>query len=127
VPTGDDGHAEPVVAAASGSIDRVIVRLTVQGAVVQDPDDLGSLHLRTDLDPDGMRTALVNTGTGEPAEDGTVLLDVAVLRSLAVMSPTAPDWPQRWAAMVAEVDRKGMLTPDRRSVRLRVERVQPGA
>jgi hypothetical protein len=104
----------------------VIVQLTAQGAVVQDPDDLGSLHLRTDLDPAGMRTALVTTGTGEPADDGTALLDVAVLRSLAVMSPTAPDWPQRWAAMVEVLDRKDQLTADRRSVRLRVERVQPG-
>ncbi len=124
MPSGDDRHAERVIRTASGSIDGVIVQLTAQGAVVQDPDDLGGLHLRTDLDPDGMRTALVTTGTGEPAEDGTVLLDMAVLRSLAVMSPTAPDWPQRWAAMLEEIDRKGLLTADRRSVRLPVERVR---
>jgi hypothetical protein len=100
----------------------VIVRLTVQGAVVQDPDDLAGVHLRTDLDADSLRTALETTGTGEPAGADAVLLDVAVLRSLAVMSPTSPDWPRRWGSMIEDARRTGRLAPDGRSIRVPIER-----
>lgn len=99
----------------------MIVRLSAEGAVVQDPDDLVAVHLETDLDADGLRTALATTATGDLHDDGTALLDLAVLRSLAVLSPTAPDWPQRWTAMVEEAERSGRLTPDRRSIRVPVE------
>jgi hypothetical protein len=90
------------------------------GAVVQDPDDLADLRLDTDLGTDDLRKALITTGTGELSGDGTALLDVAVLRSLAVMSPTAPDWSQRWEAMIADTRRRGLLSPDGRSVRVPV-------
>ncbi|MHA6626166.1 hypothetical protein ACU61A_12090 [Pseudonocardia sichuanensis] len=100
----------------------MIVRLTVQGAVVQDPDDLAGVRLRTDLDADGLRTALQTTGTGEPAGADAVLMDVAVLRSLAIMSPTAPDWPQRWASMIEDARRSGLLAADGRSIRVPIER-----
>jgi hypothetical protein len=100
----------------------VIVRLSTAGAVVQDPDDLADLRLETDLDADGIRKALATTGTGELQDDGTALLDVAVLRSLAVMSmnPTAPGWSQRWTAMREDVRRRGLLSADGRSVRVPV-------
>jgi hypothetical protein len=106
----------------------MIVRLSAAGAVVQDPDDLTDLRLETDLDADGMRTALATTGTGELAADdtdndtdgGTALLDVAVLRSLAVLRPTAPGWSQRWAAMLEDARRRGRLSADGRSVRVPV-------
>ncbi|OZM81004.1 hypothetical protein [Pseudonocardia sp. MH-G8] len=100
----------------------MIVRLTAQGAVVQDPDDLAGVRLRTDLDAAGVRTALETTGTGEPADADAVLLDVAVLRSLAVMSPTAPDWPQRWTSMIEDARCSGRLAPDGRSIRVPIER-----
>jgi hypothetical protein len=100
----------------------VIVRLSAAGAVVQDPDDLGDLRLETDLDADGVRTALASTGTGELDDEGTVLLDVAVLRSLAVLAPTAPDWSQRWKAMLEDTERRGLLSADGRSVRVPVSR-----
>jgi hypothetical protein len=105
----------------------VIVRLSAAGAVVQDPDDLAGLHLETDLDADGVRTALTTTGTGELRDDGTALLDVAVLRSLAVMSigPTAPDWPQRWKTMIEDAGRRGLLSEDGRSVRVPVGTMEP--
>jgi hypothetical protein len=102
----------------------VIVRLSAAGAVVQDPDDLADLRLETDLDADGVRTALATTGTGELHDDSTALLDVAVLRSLAVMSPTAPDWPQRWTAMIGEARRLGRVSADGRSVRVPVNRAR---
>jgi hypothetical protein len=44
-----------------------------------------------------------------------------VLRSLAVMSPTAPGWPQRWTAMLEDAGRRGMLSADGRSVRVPVD------
>jgi hypothetical protein len=105
---------------ASGRIDRVIVRLTAAGAVVQDPDDLAGVRLRTDLDAAGLRTALADTGTGELVDPGTALLDLAVLRSLAALTPTAADWSQRWAAMVEDAGRAGRLSPDGRSIRVAV-------
>jgi hypothetical protein len=100
----------------------VIVRLSAAGAVVQDPDDLADLRLETDLDADRLRKALVTTGTGQLADDGTALLDVGVLRSLAVMSPTAPGWSQRWKAMIEDARGRGLLSADERSVRVPVSR-----
>jgi hypothetical protein len=107
-----------------GSIDVVIVRLSAAGAVVQDPDDLADLRLDTDLDAESLRKALAATGTGELADDGTALLDVAVLRSLAVLSPTAQGWSQRWKAMIEDARRRGLLSADGRSVRVPVSRVR---
>jgi hypothetical protein len=107
-----------------GSIDVVIVRLSAAGAVVQDPDDLADLRLDTDLDAESLRKALAATGTGELSDDGTALLDVGVLRSLAVLSPTAPGWSQRWRAMIEDARRRGLLSADGRSVRVPVSRVR---
>jgi hypothetical protein len=98
----------------------MIVRMSTAGAVVQDPDDLADLRLDTELDTERLRKALTTTGTGELSDDGTALLDVAVLRSLAVMSPTAPGWSERWAAMIEGAERRGLLSADRRSVRVPV-------
>jgi hypothetical protein len=100
----------------------VIVRLSAEGAVVQDADDLGRLHLQTDLDPDRLRTALKTTGTGELVDAETVLLDVAVLRSRAALLATTPDWAERWADMIAYAERKGWLLDDGRCVQVHVER-----
>ena len=94
--------------------------MSTAGAVVQDPDDLADLRLDTELDTERLRKALTTTGTGELSSDGTALLDVAVLRSLAVMSPTAPGWSKRWAAMIEDAERKGLLSADRRAVRVPV-------
>lgn len=103
----------------------MIVRLSTAGAVVQDPDDLADLRLDTDLDPSGLRKALTTTGTGELSEGDTALLDVGVLRSLAVMSmnPTsASAWSKRWAAMLEDARRRGLMSGDGRSVRVPVSR-----
>lgn len=101
----------------------MIVRLRADGAVVQDADDCDHLHLQTDLDTDGVRVALRNTGTGEPATDADAAwLDLGVLRSRAKLLATAPDWADRWAAMTAHAERAGRLSPDGRSVRVHIER-----
>lgn len=100
----------------------MIVQLSTAGAVVQDPDDLADLRLDTDLDADGLRKALANTGTGELSDGDTALLDVAVLRSLAVLRPTAPGWSGRWKAMIEDARGRGLLSADGRSVRVPVSR-----
>jgi hypothetical protein len=100
----------------------MIVRLTAEGAVVRDADDLGRLHLHTDLDAEGVRTALTTTGSGELIDADTAWLDLGVLRSRAQLVATAPDWAQRWAEMTAYAERKGWLSQDARSVQVHIER-----
>lgn len=100
----------------------MVVTLAADGALVQDADDCRRLHVETVLDPAGLRSALQRTGTGHAGDDGTVWLDLAVLRSRAQLAATAPDWADRWTAMVAVAERSGWLSEDGRSVRAHVER-----
>jgi hypothetical protein len=100
----------------------MIVLLATDGVVVQRADDCDQLHVTTDLDARGVRTALAATGTGELIDADSVWLDLAVLRSRAQLVATAPDWAQRWEAMTGHAERKGRLSPDRRSVRVHIER-----
>lgn len=100
----------------------MIVRLSAEGAVVQDADDLERLHLETDLDAAGVRTALATTGIGYPIDDTTAWLDVAVLRSRAAPLVDSPNWAQRWAGMIAYAERKGWLSDDGRSVQVHIAR-----
>jgi hypothetical protein len=100
----------------------VIVLLAADGVVVQDADDLDAVRLRTELDPQAAGQALEVTGSGALVGDGCAGLDLAVLRSRAKLLATAPDWAQRWAAMVERAERRGELTADRRSVRVPIER-----
>ena len=48
----------------------MIVRLEADGAVVADADDCSAVHVQTTLDPDGLRAALLHTGTGSLADGG---------------------------------------------------------
>ncbi|MBW0116961.1 hypothetical protein [Pseudonocardia abyssalis] len=98
------------------------VTLAADGAVVADADDCTRLHLATTLDGSALRAALRDTGTGQLAPDGAVWLDVAVLRSRAQIVATAPDWPQRWDAMVGYAQKAGWLSEDGRTVRVHIER-----
>jgi hypothetical protein len=102
----------------------VIVRLGADGAVVTDADDCSAVHVETGLDTAGLRTALVATGTGTMAAGpgsapDDVVLDLAVLRSRAQLVASAPDWPQRFDALVAAVGDR--LTADGLGLRVRVE------
>jgi len=108
-----------------GSIGGVIVRLEVDGAVVADADDCSAVHVETGLDTDGLRTALVATGTGAVlggagAAAGDVVLDLAVLRTRARLVASAPDWTERFDAMVADAGDR--LTDDGLGLRVPVER-----
>ena len=105
----------------------MIVRLEADGAVVADADDCSAVHVETALDPDGLRTALVATGTGAVGEPGgregaasDVVLDLAVLRSRAQLLAGAPDWTERFEAMVATSGDR--LTDDGLGLRVPVER-----
>ncbi len=100
----------------------MVVTLAADGALVQDADDCGRLHVATALDPAALRSALKLTGTGHAEDDGTVWLDVAVLRSRAQLVASADDWPHRWTAMIDYAERSGWLSPDGRMVRAHVER-----
>lgn len=103
----------------------MIVRLDADGAVVAEADDCSAVHVRTGLDAVGLRTALVATGTGAPAEpnDGgadVVVLDIAVLRSRARLLATTPDWSACFDGMLAGAGDR--LTDDGLGLRVPVER-----
>jgi hypothetical protein len=98
----------------------MIVRLEADGAVVADADDCSAVHVRTTLDPDGLRTALLHTGTGSLADGGEdVVLDIAVLRSRAALVASAADWPERFDALLASSGE--CLTDDGLGLRVPVE------
>jgi hypothetical protein len=104
----------------------MIVVLRADGATVRDADDCGRLHLETGLDDEAVRAALTTTGTGRLADDGTAWLDLGVLRGRAEAAATAPDWTERWTAMVAYAERKGWLSADGRAVQVHLERPAAG-
>ena len=103
----------------------MIVRLEADGAVVADADDCSAVHVQTTLDPDGLRVALLHTGTGSLADGsagpGTaeVVLDVAVLRTRAALVASAPDWAERFDALIAGSGQR--LTDDGLGLRVPVE------
>ncbi len=98
----------------------MIVRLDADGAVVADADDCSTVHVESGLDPDGLRTALVTTGTGALAGPDAVVLDIAVLRSRARLLATAPDWSECFDGMLAGAGER--LTDDGLGLRVPVER-----
>jgi hypothetical protein len=109
-------------AASIGHYRPMIVQLTAAGAVVSDADDCTRLHLETSLTGRELRAALATTNSGTLVDDGNVALDLAVLRSRAKVVATAPDWAQRWTAMVGYAEKKGWLSDDGRAVQVHIER-----
>jgi hypothetical protein len=103
----------------------MIVRLEADGAVVADADDCSAVHVQTSLDPDGLRAALLHTGTGSLADGDAatsspaVVLDVAVLRTRAALLASAPDWADRFDALIAGSGER--LTDDGLGLRVPVE------
>lgn len=104
----------------------MIVTLATDGLLVQDADDCRRLHLETALDDDALRVALRGTGTGELAPDGDAWLDLATLRARAQLAASAPDWAQRWSAMIDYATREGWVSPDGRAVQVHVQRAAQG-
>ena len=103
----------------------MIVRLEADGAVVADADDCSAVHVQTTLDPNGLRAALLHTGTGSVLADGAgeVVLDVAVLRSRAALVASVPDWAQRFDELIASSGER--LTDDGLGLRVPVEPPSP--
>ena len=97
----------------------VIVRLEADGAVVADADDCSAVHVQTTLDPDGLRAALLHTGTGSLDGGTGVVLDVAVLRTRAALLASAPDWAERFDALITSSGER--LTDDGLGLRVPVE------
>ena len=100
----------------------MIVRLEADGAVVADADDCSAVHVQTTLDRARLRTALLRTGTGSAPDESAadVVLDLAVLRTRARLVASAPDWTERFDAMVADAGDR--LTDDGLGLRVPVER-----
>ncbi len=64
---------------------------------------------------------LQRSGLGRMQDAGIAQLDVAALRAAAEPRATAPDWPNRWDAMVEQARSEGRLLADGASIRVQVE------
>jgi len=96
-------------------------------ARVVDVDDLARLHLAlgevTDEEADEV---LQSAGLGRFQDADTAFLDAAALRAAAEPRATAPDWADRWDAMVAGARAKGWLSEDGASLQVHVESAAGG-
>jgi hypothetical protein len=99
----------------------VYVLVTDGSAAVHEADDCTSLELRIEAsDRAGVTDALISAGLGRWDGGSEVDLNVQGLHALAHARATAPDWEQRWAAMLAYADRSGWLAADGSTVRAHV-------
>lgn len=78
----------------------MIVELRSEGAEVVQADDLGRLHVSTDLPASAVQEALHVSGLGTLFDGERVVLLIAELRRRAAEASTARDWDRRWAAMI---------------------------
>jgi hypothetical protein len=89
---------------------------------VADVDDLTRLHLAvgalTDEDVD---SALRDAGMGRLVDGDTGVLDIAALRAAAESKATAPDWAERFDAMVTMAEGKGWTADDGAGLHVHVE------
>lgn len=99
----------------------MIVHLTAAGAEVLDADDCTRLHVSTDLPDTAIDAALRSTGAGRSADDGSALLTLEVLRTLARAAGTADDWTGRWDSMIGYATAKGWVTKDGTAVKAHIE------
>lgn len=90
-------------------------------ASMREADDCTSLEVRiASGDRLGVTDALTSSGLGRWDGGTEVDLTVQRLHALADATATAPDWEQRWAAMLAYAARSGWLAPDGSTVRAHV-------
>jgi hypothetical protein len=91
-------------------------------ARVVDVDNLTRLHLALgEVTDEEASEVLERAGLGRIQDGGTAFLDVAALRAAAEPRASAPDWGDRWAAMVAGAREKGWLSDDGASLQVHVE------
>ncbi len=91
-------------------------------ARVVDIDDLGRVRLALgEVTDEEAAEVLERAGLGRFADPETVHLDAAALRAAAEPRATAPDWAQRWDAMVAKARAQGWLSDDGAHLTVSVE------
>ena len=91
-------------------------------ARVVDVDNLTRLHLALgEVTDEEASEVLERAGLGRIEDADIAFLYVAALRATAEKQGTAPDWAQRWDAMVAQAREKGWLSEDGASVQVHVE------
>lgn len=91
-------------------------------ARVVDVDNLSRLHLALgEVTDEEASAVLERAGLGRIQDATTAFLDVAAVRAAAEGQATAPDWPDRWEAMVAGAREKGWTADDGTSLQVHVE------
>ena len=91
-------------------------------ARVVDVDDLSRLFLALgEVTDEEAGEALERSGLGRLQDADTASLDAAALRAAAEPRATAPDWVDRWDAMVAGARSEGRLSDDGATFRVPVE------
>lgn len=77
---------------------------------VEEGDDCTRLHVAAVEFDEATTGAMLNrSGLGRPGAPGHMWLDIAVLRARSHTG--APDWPERFDAMIAYAEREGWLDP----------------
>ena len=91
-------------------------------ARVVDVDNLTRLHLALgEVTDEEASEVLERAGLGRIEDGGTAFLDTAAVRAAAEGRATAPDWADRWEAMVAGAREKGWVSDDGATLRVHVE------
>ena len=91
-------------------------------ARVVDVDNLTRVHLALgELTDEEASEVLELAGLGRIPDGDTAFLDAAALRAAAEPRATAPDWADRWEAMVAGARAARSMSEDGGSLQVRVE------
>ena len=91
-------------------------------ARVVDVDNLTGLHLALgEVTDEEASEVLQRAGLGRIQDGTTAFLDAAAVRAAAEGRATAPDWADRWEAMVAGAREKGWVSDDGASLQVHVE------
>jgi hypothetical protein len=91
-------------------------------ARVVDVDNLSRLHLALgEVTDEEASEVLEQAGLGRIQDADTAFLDAAGVRAAAEGRAKAPDWADRWEAMVAGAREKGWLSDDGASIQVHVE------
>ena len=96
-------------------------------ARVVDVDNLTALHLALgEVTDEEAAEVLERAGLGRFQDADTAFLDAAALRAAAEPRAAAPDWADRWDAMVARARSKGWVSDDGASLQVRIESAASG-
>jgi hypothetical protein len=89
---------------------------------LEEPDDCTRFHVAIqELSNEQATELLVSEGVGKAGTDQHAWITVSAIRERA-QGGVAPDWPQRFDAMLAYAERKGWLSEDKAFIRGHIER-----